>query len=44
VPLATDRDHLPLALDENGPDFLLTSGDVEEFLCCLRLIMAEFAY
>jgi hypothetical protein len=47
-PLGADKGHLPLALDKNGHDCLLTrgmsGGDVEKFLYGLWLITAEFVY
>jgi hypothetical protein len=46
--LATGGDPLPITLDENGSDYLLTGGvpggNVKQLLCCLRLITAEFMH
>jgi hypothetical protein len=48
VPSAPSEGHLPLAPNENGPDFILNrgvpGGDVEELLSSLQLIMTEFVY
>jgi hypothetical protein len=45
-PSTTSVGHLSIALDENGPDCLLTGGvlggNVQQLLCGLQLIMAEF--
>jgi hypothetical protein len=42
------EDYLPLAIDENGIDYLLTRGvpgdDVEKLLCGLWLIMVELMH
>jgi hypothetical protein len=47
-PSATNRGHLPLALDKNSPNCFLTRGasghDVKKFFCDLRLITTEFVY
>jgi hypothetical protein len=44
-PSAASGAHLPIALDENSPDCLLTravsGGDVKKLLCGLRLITTE---
>jgi hypothetical protein len=44
-PSVVDGDHLSIALDENGPDYLLTrsalGGDVEEVLRGVWLIMTK---
>jgi hypothetical protein len=47
-PSATTEDHLPIALDEDGLDCLLTEGvlggNVKQLLCGLRLITVEFMH
>jgi hypothetical protein len=47
-PSATGGAHLPIALDKNGPDCLLTrgvsGGDVKQLLCGLQLITTKFMH